>query len=120
MPKKPSYKKIREKLVKMRDQLRGNVDALKEEALHKNSGGGSSTMPIHMADLGSDNYEQELNLGLMQNESIRLREIEEAIERIDNGEYGICEGCDGKIKKARLNALPFVRNCIECQRASER
>ena len=116
---KDEIKKLRALLQKKREQLIGNYDSLQEEAL-SNGGRSFSNMPVHLADLGSDNYEQDVNLGLMQNERTQLREIEDALARIDDGTYGVCEGCDKKIPKARLKALPFVRNCIQCQRENEK
>lgn len=102
--------------------LSGSVNALEQQALKKSrqeSSGDLSNMPIHMADIGSDNYEQEFNLGLIESEDLVLREIEEALERIDDGTYGTCETCSKPIKKARLKAVPHAKCCIECQRAQE-
>jgi DnaK suppressor protein len=77
-------------------------------------------MPVHLADVSSDNYEQELMLGLMENKGEALSEIESALERIDSGTFGVCEKCQKKIKKARLEAIPYARLCISCQAKSER
>ena len=56
-------------------------------------------MPIHMADIGSDNFEQEFTLSLMENDEGTLGAIEHALERIEEGTYGDCEECGGKIPK---------------------
>ena len=88
-----------------------------DAALKKNrnqANGDLSSMPIHMADIGSDNFEQEFTLSLMQNEEGTLDLIETALERIEDGVYGQCEQCGVKIPKARLNAIPYTTFCVKC------
>ena len=75
--------------------------------------GDLSSMPIHMADMGTDNFEQEFALGLMDSERKLLEEINDALGRIVDGGYGICAGTGKNIKKARLEANPWARYCIE-------
>ncbi|MHC4998386.1 MAG: TraR/DksA family transcriptional regulator, partial [Planctomycetota bacterium] len=72
-----------------------------------------SSMPIHMADIGSDNYEQEFSLGLMDSERKIVQEIHEAIKRIEEGTYGICEGTGEPIPKIRLKGIPWTRYCVK-------
>jgi DnaK suppressor protein len=94
-----------------------------DAALRKNrmdGGGEISSMPIHMADLGSDNFEQEFTLSLMENEEETLDLIELALERIEDGSYGSCDECGAKIPKARLNALPYAPLCVKCAGQMER
>jgi RNA polymerase-binding protein DksA len=113
---------FRKVLLLKRDLLSGNVDALQDQALKRSrqeSSGDLSNMPIHMADIGSDNFEQEFTLGLIENEEEIVREIDDALERIEDGTYGKCDSCGKTIKKTRLKALPHARNCIECQRMEE-
>jgi RNA polymerase-binding transcription factor DksA len=69
-----------------------------------------------MADLGTDNYEQDFTLGLLQNQEQALTEIGEALERVHRGTFGRCEECQGVIPKARLQALPYTRHCVACAR----
>jgi DnaK suppressor protein len=76
-------------------------------------------MPIHMADLGTDNYEQEFALGLMDSERKLLQEIDDALQRIEEGIYGICQGTGQPISKARLEAQPWARHCVEYARLLE-
>ncbi|HUU43672.1 MAG TPA: TraR/DksA family transcriptional regulator [Planctomycetota bacterium] len=105
-----------------RDLLLGNVTSLESQALKRSrqdASGDLSTMPIHMADIGSDNFEQEFTLGLIENEEEMLREIDEALERIDGGTFGACEECGKAIPKTRLKALPHAKLCIACQRTHE-
>jgi DnaK suppressor protein len=88
-----------------------------DTALHKTrseSNGDLSSMPIHMADMGTDNFEQEFTLSLMENEEDTLTAIENALERIEQGVYGACEECAGKIPKTRLQAIPYTPYCVKC------
>ena len=115
--KKIEAKVFREALLTLRSRLRGDVSALADAALRQTrseSSGDLSSMPIHMADVGTDNFEQEFNLSLMEHDGATLTQIEGALERIEDGVYGICVECDGKIPKTRLNVLPYVSCCVKC------
>ncbi len=110
-------KGYKEKLLALRARLRGDVNQMADAALNKNrsqANGDLSSMPIHMADIGSDNFEQEFTLSLMQSEEGTLDQIEAALERIEDGVYGQCEECGSRIPKARLNAIPFATLCVKC------
>jgi DnaK suppressor protein len=119
--KKTDMLAYREKLHAIRARLRGDVTAMAEVALRKSGmeGSDSGAMPIHMAELGSDNFEQEFTLGLMEAEEDTLTRIESALERIAEGNYGRCVQCDGAIPKARLNAIPYTPVCIKCAELQE-
>ncbi|MFO0837526.1 MAG: TraR/DksA C4-type zinc finger protein [Phycisphaerae bacterium] len=107
---------FRELLMTKRSQLRGDVTNMQNEALGKNrrdAAGDLSNMPLHMADLGTDNYEQEFTLGLIEGEQTLLREIDEALQRIATGKYGICLATGRPIGKARLRAKPWAKFCYE-------
>jgi RNA polymerase-binding protein DksA len=115
-------KYFRELLLEKRREILNNVNEIEGEALKKSrmdATGDLSSMPIHMADIGTDNYEQEFALGLMDSERKLLREIDEALERIDKKTYGICEGTGKPIPKARLKAQPWARYCVEYARMLE-
>ena len=114
--KKLEMKAYRDRLVDLRSRLRGDVNSMASAALRKSGSEGAegNSMPIHMAELGSENYEQEFTLSLLANEEGQLDMIEFALQRIENGTYGQCEECDGVISKQRLNALPFTPVCIRC------
>jgi DnaK suppressor protein len=97
-------------------QLSIDVDSIESEALRKNRAdatGDLSSMPIHMADMGSDTFEQDFTLGLMSSERKIVAEIIAALKRIQDGTYGICEGTGRPIPKARLEASPWARYCVE-------
>ena len=109
-------------LLKLQSRLRGDVDQMTDEALNRGGqegGGNLSSVPLHIADLGTDNYDQEFTLGLIENEQETLDEIAEALGRIEGGTFGLCGNCERPIAKARLQALPYTRYCIECARLSE-
>lgn len=115
-------KHFEQMLLVKREEIVGNVTEMEDEILKKSrldSSGDLSSMPIHMADLGSDNYEQEFALGLMDSERKLLREIDDALLRIQDKTYGICEGTDKPIPKARLEAQPWARYSVEHARMLE-
>ena len=115
--KKTEMRVYKERLLMIRGRLRGDVHAMTEAALSKTrseASGDLSSMPIHMADVGTDNYEQEFTLSMLQNEEETLDQIEAALERIEDGIYGSCVECDGRITKTRLNAIPYTPFCIKC------
>jgi DnaK suppressor protein len=114
---------FRELLMAHRQRLRGDVTNMTGEALGRNTreaSGNLSAMPIHMADVGGDYYEQEFTLNLIENERELLREIDEALTRIDEGTYGICIATGRPIGKARLKAKPWAKYCIEYARMLEK
>lgn len=109
-------------LIKRRELLR-NVTEIGDNALKKNrqdASGDLSMMPVHMADLGTDNYEQEFALDLMDSERRLLVEIDEALARIQDKTYGICLGTEARISMARLKAQPWTRYCIDYARELEK
>jgi RNA polymerase-binding transcription factor DksA len=112
-------KNFKKQLLALQERLGGDVSHLTDEAFNKQgdeTGGNLSHMPIHMADLGTDNFEQENTLNLLANEEQMLKEIGAALERIDAGKFGQCEECRGEIAKARLKELPYTRYCVDCAR----
>jgi len=111
--------KFKELSLAKRNELLGNVSSMEIEALRRESSD-LSRLPIHMADLGTDNYDQEFTLGLMDSERKLMKEIDEALDRIENCTYGICEGSGKSIPKARLEAIPWARYCVEYARLLEK
>jgi RNA polymerase-binding transcription factor DksA len=106
----------------MRARLRGDVSAMADVALHKTrleASGDLSSMPTHMADVGTDAYEQEFTLTLMANEEGTLDLVEQALHRIRSKTYGFCEECNAVISKKRLEAIPFASMCIRCAEKHE-
>ena len=104
-------------LILLRARLRSDVSAMTDGALSQSrseAAGDLSIMPLHMADIGSDNFEQEQTLSFIQSDNDILDLIDEALTRIKAGTYGICESCGKPIPKVRLNVLPYVADCVHC------
>ena len=106
----------------IRARLRGDVSTMADAALRKTrseASGDLSSMPIHMADIGSDAFEQEFTLSLMASEEGTLEQVEHALDRIRSRTYGTCEDCGSVIAKKRLEAIPFASLCIRCAEKQE-
>lgn len=113
------FKKL---LLSLRERLVGKVDVMQGETLKKSrqdASGDLSNVPIHMADVGTDNYERDIMIELIQNGEEGVRSIDTALEKIEEGAFGICELCAKKINKERLKAVPYAKLCIDCQREEE-
>jgi len=114
--KKAEVKPFKEMLLVLRARLRGDVSTLADAALSNAGGGrnGNSSVPSHIADMGSDTFEQDNTILLMNNEGETLVQIEGALERVESGVYGSCLECSGKIPKMRLKAIPYTPYCVKC------
>lgn len=114
-------------LLHLRARMRGDVAQLTDEALDRSRNEGTSKSPTHIAELGTQNYEQDLSLRVVENNQDVLEEIESALGRLKQGTFGLCESCrsEGKarsrstIPKTRLKAIPYARNCVACERKRE-
>lgn len=103
-------------LEKLRE-ITGDVFSMEESVF---SGSGElSSMPVHLADIGTDNYEQEFSLGLMAEEKKLIAEIMQALKRIADKTYGFCEGLGTPIEENRLEAIPWTRYSLEYARMLE-
>lgn len=111
--------KFRQLLESKRKEIIGDVGSMELSSLD-GDGGNSSRSPSHMADAGSDNYEKENTLGLMESEMRILIEVENALKRLDNGTFGVCEGNGEFIPKARLKAIPWTKYCVSCANQMEK
>ncbi len=110
-----------ERLLKEKEQIikqKKVVENIVERA-DKDSAGELSTFRTHIADLSSDTYQREIASQLTTQERKILIEIDEALRKIKEGKYGICERCEKPIDEERLEALPYCRYCIDCQRKLE-
>ena len=127
MLKKTELEEFKRLLLTVRARIRGDVKQMTDEALDRNENGTESKSPTHLAELGTETYEQDFALRRVENEQEVLDEIEEALNRISDESYGICSGCKDAgrtvakslIPKARLRVLPYARNCVECERKRE-
>lgn len=108
----------RDLLLSERARLLGLVNGIEDEAL-RSKGGNLSNMPIHMADVGTDTFDQDLALGMAETERKLLNEINSALKRIQEKTYGVCDMTGKQIPKARLNAKPWARFTIDAARKVE-
>lgn len=116
-------KKFKTLLIIKTAEICGDITQMEADSLRDSRGdaaGDLSSMPIHMADIGTDNFEQEFTIGLMDSERKLLKEISDALSRIKSNEYGICQGTDKPINKLRLEAKPWARYCIEYAKMVEK
>lgn len=115
MPRKDALGKLRDVLVRRRDALRkamaGDLSLLREM---RDQG------PGDVLDAAVDTAQDELNSQLLEVESRELTQIEDALERLGEGTFGLCEECEKPIPLSRLQALPYATECIECKRKTER
>jgi DnaK suppressor protein len=110
---------FRDLLLRKRSQVLHAIDSLETESLRRNSGD-TSHMPIHMADIGSDVFEQDLHLSISASERTLIREVDAALHRIADGLYGICEVSGKAIRKTRLRAKPWARMNIDSARERDK
>lgn len=125
MLKSKDLEQYRDLLLNLQARLHGDVQALTSGALGASS---ESKSPTHMAELGTETYEQDFDLRIVESDQETLKEIRVALKKIDAGEYGICEGCVelGRppskcwIPKMRLKHIPYARHCVSCAEKHER
>jgi RNA polymerase-binding protein DksA len=112
MMRKVALEKCKLTLLEIRDRLTGEVNHLIESVPQKANGGDLSHVPTHNADRDSEGLDGDLEI--IHNEETILADVHEALNRIDQGTYGVCEECGGEVDAARLEALPYTPYCINC------
>jgi RNA polymerase-binding protein DksA len=134
---KPAAKKSQEKqrfskqeleqfktlLLTLRRKIAGDLESIEKDTLktnQKDSSGDLSGYSFHMADMATDNFDREFNLGLASNEQNLLNLIDVALRKIKEGTFGICEQTGKPISKKRLMAVPYAPLCIEAQELEEK
>ncbi len=133
-PKKHSARPLGNKLLKaelevfkkMLHERKGDIlDSLQQitedtqKKSQKEASGDISGYTLHMADVATDNYDREFCMGLASNERELLYELKDAMKKIEEGTFGVCEDCKGFIAKGRLKAVPYARLCVKCQEKRE-
>jgi RNA polymerase-binding transcription factor DksA len=106
----------------MASRLQDADGRVAQEALRQSGGetsGQLSNVPLHMADVGTDAFEQEVSSSLLQNERQIQGEVAAALDRTEDGTFGLCQNCGGEIGKGRLDALPYTRYCVKCAQTAE-
>lgn len=117
----PFLRKQKERLVQLRDNMLDSMSGVAKDTLRARAEGSeASAFGMHQADAGSDAYDRDFALSLLSQEQDALYEIEEALKRIEQGTYGVCEMSGKPIAHARLEAIPFARFTVECQSQLEK
>jgi len=117
----PFLKQQKQRLMALRDSILDSMAGVAKDTLRSRpEGSEASAFGMHQADAGSDAYDKDFALSLLSQEQDALYEIEEALKRIDNGTYGVCEMSSKPIPHPRLEALPFARFTVECQTEIEK
>ena len=114
----PFFTKQRQRLLELKDTLLDAMRGVARDNLH--AGSETSAFGMHQADAGSDAYDRDFALSMLSKEQSSLYEIDEALKRIDDGSYGVCDLCEKPIKHDRLEALPFTRYTVDCQAELEK
>ena len=114
------FKKI---ILKRKEEIDDEIKHISDDTLkksQKDASGDISGYTYHMADVATDNYDREFSLSLASNDRQSLYELNDALKRIEDGTFGICEDCKRLIAKVRLKALPQARLCVKCQEKREK
>ena len=106
--KKVESRPFKRQLLELRARLRGDVNAMADAVFSDSGGAGAGSTSNHMADVGTEHFDQEFTLSLVENEGETIELIDHALARIEAGAYGACTECEGKIPKMRLSALPCL------------
>lgn len=120
---KKELERFRKILQEIRKKIAGDLEHLEGDTLNKSqreAAGDLSGYSFHMADMATDNFDREFNLGLASNEQQILNLVDAAIRKIDEGAYGLCEYCSKPIPQKRLRAMPHAPLCIKCQEIEEK
>jgi len=114
------FKKL---VIKKKDEALDEIKHISEDTLKKSqkeASGDISGYTYHMADVATDTYDREFSLGLASNERTFIYELDDALKKIEDGTFGICEDCKTAISKTRLRAVPYARLCVKCQEKKEK
>lgn len=114
---------FKEYLFNLRDDVTSQIQDISQETLMKSqreATGDISGHSMHLADVASDNYERDFSISLVSNERKVISEIDDALKRIEEGTYGICQLCGEPISKIRLKAIPYAKYSKKCQEKLEK
>ena len=120
---KKELKEFKKIVLKRKEEVLDDIKHISEDTLKKSqkeASGDISGYTYHMADVATDNYDREFSLGLASNERIVIYELDDALKKIEDGTFGICEDCKSLIAKNRLKAVPSARLCVKCQEKREK
>ena len=114
------FKKL---IVKKKEEVLDEIKHISDDTLKKSqkeASGDISGYTYHMADVATDTYDREFSLGLASNERKLIYEFDDALKKIEEGTFGVCEDCKSFIAKNRLKAVPQARLCVKCQEKKEK
>jgi len=110
-------------VLKRKEEVLDDIKHISDDTLKKSqkeASGDISGYTYHMADVATDTYDREFSLGIASNERKMLYELDDALKKIEEGTFGICEDCKNLIAKNRLKAVPHARLCVKCQQKREK
>lgn len=116
------YSFFKSLLIRLRRELTGQMGQIIDSgdgATAKEASGDHSSYSFHIADQGTDTMDREQSFMVVQRDGMTLREVDEALERLENGTYGQCVECSASLPKERLEFMPYARLCIQCKAAEE-
>ncbi len=114
------FKKI---ILRRKEEILEGIKHISDDTLkksQKDAAGDISGYTYHMADVATDTYDREFSLGLASSGREILYELDDALKKIEEGSFGICESCHSLITKTRLKAVPSARLCVKCQEKKEK
>ena len=114
-------KQFRQLLITERVKFANEIKSIAQDASKspREASGDLSAYTVHMADMAADTYERELSMNIVSSEQEVLYQIDDALKRLDDGSFGVCQQCNQPISMSRLKAVPYASLCISCQRAKE-
>ncbi|TFE68615.1 TraR/DksA family transcriptional regulator [Methylacidiphilum caldifontis] len=119
--RKEFLKVQKERLLDLREQIIYQMEGVSSDVLKSRPEGGESTgFGVHQADAGTDVYDRDFALSLLSQENDSLIEIDDSLKRIEDNSYGICQMCGKPIPIIRLQAIPYARFTVDCQRQLEK
>ena len=111
---KNKIKEFEELLVAKRRLIAGELETLRKSGLSQVNDG-----PMDVGDESVQTYDKQVSLEVSESERETLRQIDDALDRLKNGEYGLCANCGEAITDARLKALPYADKCVQCKAEEE-
>jgi RNA polymerase-binding protein DksA len=118
---KEQVKQFRQLLITERAKLTDEIKSIAHETSTspREASGDLSAYTVHLADMAADTYQRELSMNIVSGEQQTLYQIDDALKRLDEGSFGICQQCSQPISMSRLKAVPYASLCIACQRVKE-
>ncbi len=118
---KQQLKQFRQALLQERTKFASEIKAIVKETSKnpREASGDLSAYTVHMADMSADTYDRELSMNIVSSEQEVLYQIDDALKRMEEGTFGVCQQCGKPINLSRLRAVPYASLCISCQRTKE-